>query len=389
MYDRPAILGGPKAFAEGVAFCKPAVAAWEEVAPELEKMYRSGWLTKGPHLQAFEKKMSELLQVKHVVGLGSCTGGLILGLQALGVNKPGGEVIVPSFSFMATFHAIWWNNLKPVFVDCEPDTFTVDLAEIEKAINKNTVAIAAVSVFGNAPDFEGLKALSEKYGLPVFFDSAHGLGTIYKGKPLGGHGAFEVFSLSPTKLLTGGEGGLLATDDDAVAAHVRAGRDYGNPGSYDCPSVGLNARMAEFNAIIASKSADYLEKYAEHRNKAAQTYKKGLADLPGLSFQKIREGCRSSYKDFAILVGPEFGIERDALSKALIAEGVANRAYFYPAGHKLSCYAYAGEGVKLPVTERISDTVVCPPIYSDMDLQTVERICEVFHKLHAYREELK
>ncbi|MBQ7502137.1 DegT/DnrJ/EryC1/StrS family aminotransferase [bacterium] len=389
MFDRPAILGGPKAFAEGVPLCRPAVAPWEEAAPELEKMYRSGWLTKGPYLQAFEEKMADLLQVKHVIGLGSCTGGLILGLQALGINKPGGEVIVPSFSFMATFHAIWWNNLKPVFVDCEPDTFTVDIAEIEKAVNKNTVAIAAVGVFGNAPDFEGLEALSEKYSLPLFFDSAHGLGTIYKGRPLGGHGSFEVFSLSATKLLTGGEGGLLTTNDDRVAAHVRAGRDYGNPGSYDCPSIGLNARMAEANAIIASKSADYLESYAEHRNKVAETYKNGLADLPGLSFQKIREGCRSSYKDFAILAGPEFGIERDVLAKALNAEGVPSRAYFNPPGHKLSCYAYAAEGVKLPVTERISASVICPPIFSRMDLQTVSGICEVFHKLYAYRDELK
>lgn len=382
---RPAILGGEKLFAEGLSFTKPTTPPWSEVSGELQAMYESGWLTKGPHLRSFEEKMEKKLGVKHVVGVSSCTSGLILGLQSLGL-KSGGEIVVPSFSFMATFHSMWWNNLKPVFVDCEPDTFTADVSKMEAAVTDKTAALCAVSVFGNPVDFEAIEELGRRHGLPVFYDSAHGMGTLYHGRPLGGHGSFEVFSLSPTKLLTGGEGGLVATNSDEVAAHVVAGRDYGNPGTYECPHVGLNARMAEANAIIASAGADHLEEYAEGRNKAAQAYKAGLEGIPGLTFQTIRENSRSSYKDFAILVGKEFGVNRDLTMKALNAEGIPSRAYFNPAGHRLSCYG--AQDLDLPVTASICSRVICPPICSDMNLDDVAKVCEAFRRIYNFRSEL-
>ncbi|MGM9999663.1 MAG: DegT/DnrJ/EryC1/StrS family aminotransferase [Candidatus Bruticola sp.] len=382
----PAILGGSPFFDPAIPFTQPTTPAWEEVAPSLEKMYRSGWLTKGPYLRLFEQKMADLLGVKYAIGVSSCTSGLILGLQALQLDKDKGEIIVPSFSFMATFHAIWWNGFKPVFVDCEPDTFTVDVEQMRRAITPRTAALAAVSVFGNPLDFAAIERLGEEYSLPVFYDSAHGLGTIYEGHPLGGRGSFESFSLSPTKLLTGGEGGLVTTNSEKIANHIIAGRDYGNPGSYECPHIGLNARMSEANAIIATKGADYLESYALHRNKVAQAYKHGLQDLPGLSFQTIRAHSRSSYKDFAVIVGPEFGISRDTLSKALTMEGIPNRAYFSPAGHKLACYADGK--LQLPITERVSSSIICLPTSSHMDMQRISEICQVIHELYDCRAQL-
>lgn len=384
--DLPVILGGERILDHTLNFSVPTLPPWQEVSDDLETMYSSRWLTKGPYLKRFEEKMRDMLQVKHAIGVSSCTAGLILALQSLHLEK-GGEVIVPSFSFMATFHSIWWNGLKPVFVDCEPDTFTIDVEKVREAINEKTVAVAAVSVFGNPPDLQNLEKLCEEYHLPLFFDSAHGLGTFFRGEPLGGYGSFEVFSLSPTKLLTGGEGGLVTTNDDDIAAHVIAGRDYGNPGTYDCPYVGLNARMAEANAIIAAKGADYLEEYAIHRNLVAQTYREGLAELPGLVFQKIRENSRSSYKDFSMLVNEDFGISRDILSKNLVAERVANRAYFCPAGHELSCYKEYGEA-KLPVTEEISRKIISLPISSDMDLEDVKKVCQIIYRLYEHRKEL-
>ena len=383
----PAILGGKPAFEPALPFTQPTVPAWTEVEPELERMYRSGWLTKGPYLRHFEEKVAQYLGVKHAIGLSSCTSGLILGLQSLGLERGKGEIIVPSFSFMATFHAIWWNGFRPVFVDCEPDTFSIDLEGVRQALSPQTVAIAAVSVFGDPPDLQGLEELARERHLPLFLDSAHGFGTLYQGHRLGRYGSFESFSLSPTKLLTGGEGGLVATNDDAVAEHVRAGRDYGNHGSYDCPSVGLNARMSEANAIIAAHALDYLEEYAQHRNQVAQAYRQGLNGVPGLSFQKIREGCRSSYKDLALVVDPEFGISRDKLSQALNAEGIPNRAYFDPPGHKLSCYAPSS--VQLPVTERLSASIICLPVSSHMELSSVERVCQTIIRLYENRERLR
>lgn len=389
MNSTPAILGGVKAFPEGISFTRPTIPAWEEVAPNLEKMYRSGWLTKGPYQEQFEKKMSQLLQVKHVVAVSSCTSGLLLALQALKLDKSKGEVIVPSFSFMATFHSLVWNGFKPVFVDCEPDTFTIDLASVEKAITSSTVGIYAACVFGNPPDWENLEKIAAKVGLPLFSDSAHGLGSTYHGKPLGGLGKFEIFSLSPTKLLPSGEGGLVATNDDDLAKWVRDGRDYGNPGTYDCLNAGINARMSEFHAIVGLAGADSLESYAVGRNQVAACYRESLGKLPGVFFQTIRSGCRSSYKDFAILIEPEaFGMDRDKLGQALLAEGIPTRAYFHPAGHQLTVYADLPHA-KLTNTERISSQIICLPIESRMDPLVLEGIIGAVEKIHRHAASIK
>lgn len=389
MSELPAILGGKKAFPEGVPFAQPTIPDWNEIAPELEAMYRTGYLTKGPYMRKFEEAMEEYLGVKHVVAVSSCTSGLMLALQSLDLNLSKAEVIVPAYSFMATFHALKWNGLKPVFVDCEPESLTIDVKAAEKAIGPNTVGIMAACVCGNPPDWKALEALSEKYGLPVFCDSAHGLGTIYEGKRLGGRGKFEAFSLSPTKLLTSAEGGLVSTNDDQIAKRIREGRDYGNPGTYDCFHAGLNARMSEFHAILGLKGVPYLEQYAAHRNEAAAAYRKALAGIPGITFQKIRENTRSSYKDFAMFIDPEkFGMERDMLTKALNAEGVPTRAYFCPAGHEMSVYAYLPK-VTLPVTEFYSRRVICPPIFSHMELSLAERIGDTIRRIHEHADEVR
>lgn len=387
--ERPALLGGAKEFPEGLQFSGPTIPPWEEVAGEFEAMYRTGFLTKGPYLRRFEARMEEYLGVKHVVAVSSCTSGLILGLQALNLDRERGEIIVPSFSFMATFHAIKWNGYKPVFVDCEPGTFTIDVEAVRRAITPNTVGVMAACVFGNPPDWPALEALCCECGLPLFSDSAHGLGSTFEGRRLGGRGCFEVFSLSPTKLLTTAEGGLLATNRDDVAEFVRSGRDYGNPGSYDCPHAGLNARMSEFHAILGLKGVEHLDKWAEHRRGVAAAYVAGLRDLPGLSFQKIREHAVSSYKDFAVLVDEaQFGLSRDVLGQALLAEGIPWRAYFSPCGHQLSAYGYL-PSVSLPVCERVSSSVICPPIMSEMAIANVHRVCEAVKRIHASVAEIR
>ncbi len=382
-----AIFGGSKAFPQGLPFTQPTIPPWEEVSGELEDMYRSGWLTKGPRLQRFEESVADYLGVRYAVAVSSCTTGLVLALQSLQLS-PGGEVIVPSFSFMATFHSLYWNDLNPVFADVEPDTFTVDAEQVRRAVTPRTVGIMAASTFGNPPAWEELLALGKSLNLPVFSDSAHGMGTLYHGAKLGGYGAFEVFSLSPTKLLAAGEGGIVATSDDDIAAWVKAGRDYGNPGDYDCPHVGLNGRMSEFHAILGKAALAHLDEYAERRNAVANAYKERLSVCPGLSFQKIRADARSSYKDFAVLVDKEqFGISRDVLARVLSAEGIATRSYFVPAGHKLTPYRQCRR-LELPNTERISEQVICLPISSHMSLETVGKVCETIIKAYDRRMKL-
>lgn len=382
-----AILGGEPEFPQGLPFTQPTIPAWEEVSGDLEAMYRTGWLTKGPNLQKFEEDVATYLGVKRAIAVSSCTSGLILAIQSLQLPA-GSEVIVPSFTFMASFHSLYWNNLKPVFVDCEPDTFTIDVKAVRKLITPATSGILVASTFGNPPDWEELDRLSSEYGIPVFSDSAHGMGTLYKGQRLGGHGCFEVFSLSPTKLLAAGEGGLVATDSDEIADWVKAGRDYGNPGTYDCPHVGLNGRMSEFHAILGRHSLEHLENYAEYRNRIVGAYKERLGNIPGISFQKVRSESRSSFKDFAVLVDCEqFGLDRDLVMKALLAEGAPTRAYFYPAGHQLTPYLNCRRG-ELVETERICSQVVCLPISSHMSFELVDRVCNIIERLHDCAAEI-
>ncbi|CAN0493364.1 unnamed protein product, partial [Phaeothamnion confervicola] len=187
---------------------------------------------------------------------------------------------------MATFHALRWNGLTPIFVDCERDTLTVDIDSIRKAIGPKTVAVMSAYLFGNPPALKAIDALCKEKGLRHFCDSAHGMGTYIDGRPAGGHGDFEIFSASPTKLLTAAEGGILATNDKAIADWATIGRDYGNPGDYDCRFPGLNARMSEFHAAIMLEGLGELPKWVEHRRVLVEAYQAALGKLPGVSFQK-------------------------------------------------------------------------------------------------------
>jgi len=353
------------------------VPSYAELAPEFEDILNTGMLTKGPRLARLEKALQEHLGSPNVICVNSCTSGLILGIQSLQLT---GEVIVPSFSFMATFHALRWNNLTPVFVDCNPYSLTIDLKAMEAAITPRTCAVMSAYVFGNPPDLDGLDALCKKHGLVHFCDSAHGIGTLIDGVPAGNHADFEVFSCSPTKLLTAAEGGVVSTRRPEIAEWIRSGRDYGNPGSYDCDFAGLNARMSEFHAAIMLAGLPRLESYVLARAHLVELYKQRLGHLPGLRFQEIRAGVRSSNKDFPIFIEAKaFGLHRDQLQKALLAEGIPTRAYFDPPGHQLTAYK---QELDLPVTAQMCAEVICLPISSLMVDEEAERVCQCLLELH-------
>jgi len=372
----PAILGGNPAFEPALAFTRPAVPPYAELAGEFEDILNTGALTKGPRLAKLERALREHLGCPELVCVHSCTSGLMLGIQGM---KLTGEVIVPSFSFMATFHALHWNGLTPVFVECQEYALTIDLDAIEAAITPKTSAIMSAYVFGNPPLLKQLDELCQKRGLVHFCDSAHGIGTLIDGVPAGNHGDFEVFSCSPTKLLTAAEGGVVATRHRHLADWLRAGRDYGNPGSYDCEFAGLNARMSEFHAAIMLAGLPRLESYVQRRVEVVERYQAALKTLPGIRFQAIRSGVRSSNKDFPVFIQAEgFGLSRNQLQRALQKEGIPTRAYFDPPGHQLTAYK---QELDLPVTRRMCDEVLCLPISSTMTVAEVDKVCEVIFDL--------
>jgi dTDP-4-amino-4,6-dideoxygalactose transaminase len=305
----------------------------------------------------------------------------MLVLKALDVK---GEVILPSFTFFATGHAVLWNGLEPVFGDCDQGTWTIDPVEVEARITERTEAILAVHLYGNPARIDELQWIAKRHGLKLIFDAAHAFGSSYRGSPVGGFGDAEVFSLSPTKLLVAGEGGLVCTNDPTLARRIRAARNYGDAGSYDPELLGLSARMTEFNAAMALAGLDLVDHKVKRHNEIAEQYTNLLASTPGIRFQQVEKDDCSAYKDFSVLVSRAgFGMSRDAVAEALLNEGIPTKKYFYPPLHLQRLFTANGAGshVMLHNTEKVSEDVLSLPIYESLPSEAVERIALAIRRL--------
>ncbi len=386
--NKPAILGGKPVFSKDkfIPILRPTLPDVKALMPRLKKVFKSGQITNGSNVREFETLAAGYLGVKYCVAVSSCTSGLILAQKCLGLK---GEVIVPSFTFHATVHSLLWNNLTPIFVDCREDTFNIDEEKMECLINKNTSAILAVYLYGNPPYMEKLQNVADKYNLKLIFDAAHAFGSKYKGLKAGGFGNTEVFSLSPTKLLITGEGGLVATNDKTLADSLKVARNYGDSGNYDCAFNGLNARMAEFNAILGVEGLKSVDRRVKDRNRIAQLYTNFFKHYDGIAFQKIEKRNLSTFKDYSIIINPaELGIDRDAVAIALERENIITKKYFYPPVHMQKAYGlYNKDG--LEVTERLSKRVLSLPIYSSLTDGMIEDICCAFERIFKYKDEIK
>ncbi len=331
------------------------------------------------------------MHTEEAVAVSCCTSGLILALKCLGLE---GKVALPSFTFFASAHSLIWNGLDPVFVDVEEDTWNMSVACLEEALagEDGISGVMPVHVFGNPCDVDALQGLAGKWGLRQVYDSAHAMGGRAGERPIGSFGDAEVFSLSPTKLVVAGEGGIVATGDGELAEKLRVARDYGNAGDYNPSFIGLNARMSELHAALAIESLKMLEMNVQRRNDIAARYMGHLSRLPGIGFQKVKEGDRHTYKDFTVLVDEEaFGMSRDALAWHLKREGIDTRKYYYPAVHRISAY-WERWGRKyderLPVTNMLSERALSLPIWSHMEMETVDRVSYAVCGAHERAEEI-
>ena len=387
MNNQPAMLGNSPVFASKVHIVKPLLPAFTDLSAEVQSILSSGMVTKGKHLHAFEEAIAQHLGLKHAVAVSSCTTGLMLTFKGLGLT---GDVVVPSFTFMATVSSMVWAGLRPIFADVDAGTTNLDPVAAESAITPQTSAIVAVHNFGNPADIDELQAVADRYGLKLIFDAAHGFGALYRDKPIGSQGNANVYSLSPTKLLVAGEGGIVATNDDELAEKIRVGREYGNDGKYDSLFAGINARLPEFSALLGLHSLGLLESAARHRNAIASLYKEKLSKLPGISFQEVRAGNRNSYREFSIFVDPEaFGMTRDVLASALAAENIDTRKYYEPPVHRQTAYCqYAPSNSVLPNTELLSARSLALPMWSHMDTDIASDICLAVKRIHEYADEV-
>ncbi|HKP37470.1 MAG TPA: DegT/DnrJ/EryC1/StrS family aminotransferase [Pyrinomonadaceae bacterium] len=389
MNDQPALLGNEPIFAERLPIAKPTLPQLEEIAAELTDILESGILSKGSRRLAFEEAVSDLLGVEHAIAVSSCTAGLMLTYQALGLS--GAEVVVPSFTFMATVSALRWIGARPIFADVNAGTTNLDPADAEAAITKNTRAIVAVHNSGNPAAIADLQRVADNHNLRLVFDAAHAFGASYQGRAIGPQGVAQVFSLSPTKLVVAGEGGIVVTNDGQVAEHVRIGREYGNCGEYDSSFPGLNARLTEINALLGQHSLRRLEWGVERRNHLAALYRKRLGRLPGIGFLKVDEGNRCSYKDFSITIDPiAFGLARDELGSALEAENIETRTYYDPPVHRQLAYrSFTSTPARLRNTDLLSTTILNLPMWSHMDDEVVFGVCSAVERAHESADSIK
>ena len=355
-----------------------------EFLEDVRKILGSKQLTNGGYVRKFEEAAAGYLGVAHCVAVSSCTAGLLLVLKALDLR---GEVIMPSFTFHATAHAVAWNGLQPVFADCDARTFCIDAEAVRAQVSARTAGILAVHLFGNPAAVGALEKIAAGLEIPLVFDAAHAFGSESDGKHVGGFGTAEVFSFSPTKLVVAGEGGLVATGDASLAEKIRAARNYGDAGDYDPAILGINARMSEMHAAMALRGMAGVDARIARRNEIRLRYESNLQGVAGIRFQKVAEGNRSAYKDFSLIVDEkEFGHSRDWLVDTLRHENIGVRKYFWPPVHRQKLYREMWDGRPLPVTDFVSNGVVSLPIYSSLADASVDKVCEAIQRTQEFRK---
>jgi dTDP-4-amino-4,6-dideoxygalactose transaminase len=378
---KPAVLGGPPAFPEQLPLVRPTIPDIPAVTARLGKVLESGLLTNGPAVRELEARVSQMLDVPHVIALSSCTAGLMLVYQGLGAS---GRVVLPSMTFSASAHAVVWAGGTPVFADVDPRRVTLDAADAARVVD-GAVALSATHTYGAPAQVEALQQVAAEAGVPLVYDAAHALGSLRAGRSVAAFGTASVFSMSPTKVAVAGEGGLVATHDAELADRIRVGRDYGNPGDYDCLFPGVNARMSELHATVGLATLDGLAERIAYRNELVGTFKAELEGVPGLGYQLVDDGDLSTYKDLTIILRPEeFGLEAAELQRALDADGIATRRYYAPPIHRQKAYTGLGDHRSLPVTDELAEQLLTLPLYSHMTHAQVRRVAATVAALQAH-----
>lgn len=362
-----------------VPFTKPSIPV-EQVMGEIRGILTSGQLTNNEKVRMFEQESCRVLDVKEAVAVSSCTSGLMLVLKALRIK---GTVIMPSFTFTATGLAALWNSLEIEFADVQDETLTLSPEHVNEIIDDKTAALIAVHTFGNPCAVTELQEIAEDNNLPLIFDAAHALGSEIAGKKVGGFGTAEIFSLSPTKLVTGGEGGLITTNDEKLARRLRRMRNYGIvPETYDCVEFGLNARMPEINAVLASHGLKELGNSIKKRNHLVDAYWSRLKKWKGIQTQKKTLHATHAYKDFYLSIDEEtFGHSRDELYDALKMSGVECKKYFHPPLHFQKLFKKQLFNAHLEHTEKASKESLCLPLFNDLTEEQMGYVVAVIEKI--------
>jgi dTDP-4-amino-4,6-dideoxygalactose transaminase len=373
-----AIFGRAPAFAEKLHVGRPNIGDRNRLLARFNEMLDRNWLTNdGPYVQEFEKKIAAFAGVRHCVAMCNGTVALEIAIRALGLT---GEVIVPSFTFVATAHALQLQEITPVFCDVDPATHHIDPAQIERMVTPRTTGIIGVHTWGRACDVDALEEIARRRKLQLLFDAAHAFGCSYKGRLVGAFGRCEVFSFHATKFFNTFEGGAVMTNDDSLAEKMRLMRNFGFSGYDNVIYIGTNGKMTEVCAAMGLTSLESVDEFVERNRRNYAAYRRGLEGIPGVSIAGYDERERSNYQYIVLEIDEsEAGLTRDEVVAVLHAENVLARRYFFPGTHRMEPYRsyFPHAGVLLPETEQLCRRVLALPNGTSVDESVAERICGI------------
>ena len=361
---------------EVIRVTRPSLPPLEEFVPYLEEIWESHILTNcGPCHTRLEQKLVEYLGVKHVALFNNATIALIVALHALKIE---GEVITTPFSFIATTHALLWNNITPVFVDVDPETLNLDPAKIEAAITERTTAIMPVHCYGQPADVDKIDEIAKRHGLRVIYDAAHAFGVRDQRGSVLNHGDLSVLSFHATKVFNTFEGGAIVCPTIEMKEHIDRLKNFGHDGEIRVIETGINGKMSEINSAFGLLQLRYIDEVIGKRRIVDATYRKALAGVRGLKCLAEYDGT-SNYAYFPVLVDSDYPISRDALYEHMKANGVHPRRYFYPLISEFPMYRDLPSADRrgLPVAAQAADRILCLPIYPDLDAASVNRIVDL------------
>ncbi|MDB6156006.1 MAG: dTDP-4-dehydro-6-deoxyglucose aminotransferase [Chthoniobacteraceae bacterium] len=384
-----ACLGGAPAFPEKLHVGRPNVGNRERFLELVGEIFDRRWFSNnGECVREFERRMCALLGVRHCIPVCNATVGLEVAIRALGLR---GEVIIPSFTFIATAHALQWQEITPIFCDVDPLTHNLDPARVEQLITPRTTGIIGVHLWGRACDTEALAAIAKRHSLRLLFDAAHAFGCSHHGTMIGNFGDAEVFSFHATKFMNTFEGGAIATNDDALAARIRLMINFGFSGLDNVIDIGTNGKMNEVCAAMGITGMENLEPFIATNLINFRAYEAELRGVPGLEFMPLPENERFNAQ-YVILEVDEtrFGLSRDELLRVLHADNVLARRYFYPGCHRQQPYIslYPNTGQLLPETERLCTRVLALPTGTSIGAEEIDRVGSIIRTAQARAAEI-
>ena len=353
----------------------------EEYVEEISSIWDSKWLTNmGQKHIRLQEELKKYLGVENIELMVNGHMAIELGLQVCGF-EPGMEVITTPFTFTSTTHAIVRNNLKPVFCDINPDNYTIDADKIEQLITDKTVAIMPVHVYGNICDAEKIDAIAKEYNLKVLYDAAHTFGETFKGRGVGSLGDMSFFSFHATKVFNTIEGGAVCFKDEEYSQALYDIKNFGIHGPEEVYAVGGNAKMNEFCASMGLCNLRHVDEEIEKRRKVVERYRNNLSGVKGVRLNAQAKDVKPNYAYFPVVFNKEeFGKCRDEIQTLLDSHGIGSRKYFYPLTNSYSCYKWKFDTDETPIARDISNNVLCLPLYADLPMEEVDRICEIILK---------